>query len=141
MTARIDHGAHVYRCYDAHSRLLYVGHTEEFGYRWTIHRSASPWVGFSARQEVGPEIPLLEAREQERAAIRDERPLFNVQGNPDYRGMPKVERDELFQARLTDLYGEWLAANPAEADLHRLLWGDRDPEAEVAEIRRREAAA
>lgn len=115
--------ASVYRCYDSTGRLLYVGHSDNVPFRMEVHRIQSPWSMLCARVDTEPERELTEARAAERAAIKAERPLFNQQSNPDYRGMSKAERLALYDHRLAlveadaDRYyrGRYLGPAPVSA--------------------------
>lgn len=71
--------AHLYRCFDADGRLLYVGCTVNLRHRFDAHRRESWWTGMVARvrAEVYPES---EARRRELYAIRSEGPRFNIAG-------------------------------------------------------------
>lgn len=77
---------HVYRCYDADDRLLYVGCTSEVKRRISAHRRggkqpASRWLAvFMVRYEVaGTYIDRDAALAVEAATINAEQPLFNIQ--------------------------------------------------------------
>lgn len=72
----------VYRCYDAHGSLLYVGSTTNgASTRLAAHRKAAWWpLMDSARTRVERFEHELQARAAELRAIRTEHPRFNVQG-------------------------------------------------------------
>ena len=70
----------LYRFYDAHGMLLYVGITDRPGRRWQEHMERKPWypqVRHQAATWYGSEP---EARRAETRAIRAEHPKFNVVG-------------------------------------------------------------
>lgn len=68
----------VYRCFDRHGELLYVGVTSTPRARWWGHRAKSPWASQVATcRMVGP-FDRSTALEYERDAIRHERPKHNT---------------------------------------------------------------
>jgi len=71
----------VYRYYDRHGALIYVGITKQGAGRNYQHNSAAEWWTHVARQEVEhhPDRPAAAAREKE--LIRQYRPPFNKQHN------------------------------------------------------------
>lgn len=71
----------LYRFFDADDRLLYVGRTINPAKRWRDHERKKPWFVDVAtvRRQVYPDAPSLAAAEL--TAIRNERPLYNIQGN------------------------------------------------------------
>jgi predicted GIY-YIG superfamily endonuclease len=73
----------LYRQFDADGTLLYVGETDNPLRREAGHRSCSPWWPDVARTVVVECENYWSARSQELAAIRTERPLYNVVDNPD----------------------------------------------------------
>lgn len=71
----------LYRFYDAHDRLLYVGISERGPERWKAHRKEKPWwtdVARTTTEHYGDRQAALDA---ERAAIIAEQPLHNVVHN------------------------------------------------------------
>jgi predicted GIY-YIG superfamily endonuclease len=68
----------VYRIYDAHDNLLYVGVSVNFEARFRDHKNRAEWGPDYARHELTwfPNRP--EAESAEVAAIMDERPKYNV---------------------------------------------------------------
>lgn len=69
----------VYRCYDADSRLLYVGCTRRPEARWRQHKADRHlWVADVARTRMAGPHNYDTAREIERIALRDEYPLHAV---------------------------------------------------------------
>src|SRR5690348_10078875 len=84
----------VYRVYDDTDRLIYIGATSNLKQRLDHHRSAAWWWGLAGRV-TKVEQPNMEcAFIVEHAAIRAERPAFNLLNR---RGGSKT-----YQHRLTD---------------------------------------
>lgn len=71
--------AAVYRLYDASDRLLYVGIGRNPVARWGAHSARSWWVDV-VRYTVVWRATRKEAADEERAALRAESPVHNVQG-------------------------------------------------------------
>lgn len=69
----------LYRFYDDHNRLLYVGITSDPRLRFEQHRAAKPWWPDIVVREVTwyPTRELLAAAERD--AIQRERPRYNIQ--------------------------------------------------------------
>ncbi len=70
----------VYRVWDTHGRLAYVGIAENFERRWLQHVHLSWWMG-----EITVRLVVVhgyrsraEARQVEAAAINEEKPVFNT---------------------------------------------------------------
>lgn len=85
----------LYRFYDAHGMLLYVGITNSPGRRWQQHMEEKPWypqVRHQAATWYGSE---REARRIETRAIRAEHPKFNVVGAVRPAGWRFDLRDQL----------------------------------------------
>lgn len=85
----------LYRFYDAHENLLYVGITNKPGRRWQQHMEEKSWYPLVKHQAVTWYDSEAEARRAEALAIRSERPKFNVVGairpaesRLNLRGMP-----------------------------------------------------
>jgi predicted GIY-YIG superfamily endonuclease len=93
---------------DRQNVLLYVGITYDLNVRATAHAATSPWWTFAARQDREWFPTRMEAEAAERAAIRDERPLFNRQHN---RGAEAEQRvaEYLTARKRTDLLPASLA--------------------------------
>jgi predicted GIY-YIG superfamily endonuclease len=68
----------LYRLYDAKGDLLYVGISKDFGQRWKQHASSQPWWFKVQRQTVEWYETRNSALDAEAAAIKAERPAFNV---------------------------------------------------------------
>lgn len=95
----------LYRHYDADGVLLYVGIAVDPAMRFKTHAKQAPWTAFAARHEGEWFATREEAAEAERAAIRDERPLFNKAGaDPD--------RDERVKRYLIE-HEAWELLSPA----------------------------
>jgi hypothetical protein len=82
----------VYRHFDADGTLLYVGITSSSSRRESGHLLNSLWHGMSASrtEEWFPNRADAEAAEVK--AIKDEEPLFNIEGNASTRALLKVRR-------------------------------------------------
>jgi predicted GIY-YIG superfamily endonuclease len=77
----------LYRWYDGDDVLLYVGITGDVATRQSSHAKKSSWAEFAARCAVERFPDRASAEDSERAAIENERPLFNHVHNdsPDAR--------------------------------------------------------
>lgn len=84
-TDRYDGPTMLYRLYDADGRLLYIGVTCNPQQRWDGHRGDKPWWPLVARKELTTYPDRSAALTAERDAIRTEKPLHNVTGNPRNR--------------------------------------------------------
>lgn len=71
----------LYRHFDSGGKLLYVGISISALQRFLGHRSNSEWVGQIATMTIEQCANIDEARERERAAIKAEKPLWNIQHN------------------------------------------------------------
>ena len=70
----------VYRFYDAHDQLLYVGITDSPGVRFGAHRAKSAWWAQAVRNTIAWYDTRDEATNAESEAIATESPLHNVAG-------------------------------------------------------------
>ncbi|MGW5477640.1 hypothetical protein [Streptomyces sp. NPDC004008] len=70
----------LYRLFDGHDQLLYVGITFNPRDRWLAHSATKGWWKQVARREVEWWDTRLDAEVAESKAIRDERPLYNIAG-------------------------------------------------------------
>lgn len=77
----------VYRAFDLHGRLLYVGCTMRLAERWAEHRAWSRWASRARRFRISGPYNYDTARRLEREAVRSEHPRFNwhVPGRPRRR--------------------------------------------------------
>lgn len=75
----------LYRFYDAHDRLLYIGISLNAAQRASQHKADKPWWDDVDRMVVDHlgDVTRSEAMRVERDAIVDERPLYNVVHNQD----------------------------------------------------------
>lgn len=73
----------VYRYYDHHGLLLYVGITKQRGGRNLQHNSTAEWWPFVERQEIEHHPSRESASAREKLLIRTFRPPFNRQHNLD----------------------------------------------------------
>lgn len=71
----------LYRAFDCDGALLYVGIADDWLSRWRAHRKESAWFGDVASVKVEDFDSRPEAESAERAAIRAERPKWNVMHN------------------------------------------------------------
>lgn len=86
----------LYRHFDARGRLLYVGISTCTFVRFTQHRTRAQWFDDVVTVTIERYPTNAEAREAERMAIKNERPLFNIAiGKPVCIGGAKITRDEL----------------------------------------------
>lgn len=76
----VDRPTAVYRFFDADDQLLYVGITHSLGTRFVAHERSSAWWPLQRSVKVVWRDTRTAALEEERAAIRDEKPLCNVAG-------------------------------------------------------------
>lgn len=85
----------LYRFYDAQDRLLYVGISTDIGARWKHHSREKEWW----RDVTRATIEHLESREAalaaEAAAIRIERPAWNIAGMPVAARAPGPQAREM----------------------------------------------
>ena len=75
----------VYRYYDRHGILIYVGMTSRGAQRQGEHVASKDWWQFVARQEVDHFPTAAAARAHERQTIASRLPPFNTQHNPMHR--------------------------------------------------------
>ena len=69
----------VYRMYDESDTLLYVGCTHELEERLAAHRRQKSWTARAVRVDVQQFDTRADALAAEEAAIRRERPRYNIQ--------------------------------------------------------------
>lgn len=92
----------LYRCFAADGALLYVGISVGFARRWYEHAKAKSWWPEVARLTVDlfPDRPSADAAET--AAIRDEKPRYNVGKTPTFAAgcgrSPRVVPESLPQS-------------------------------------------
>ena len=92
----------VYRTFDIHGRLLYVGCTSDLSERRRAHRRLSDWWEFAVRFRVSGPYPKRVALDLERAAIRAEWPAFNRQTHglrSLWENSPRVRMENYLAAR------------------------------------------
>lgn len=82
----------LYRLYGAAGELLYVGISDDYERRWGQH-SRKPWWPLVARQTIDWFGTLAEALDAEKAAIKAEKPKYNVTHGtyPARRSEPKPD--------------------------------------------------
>lgn len=91
--------AELYRHYDEKGTLLYVGISLNTIKRLAAHRTASAWFDEISRIEIERFPTRMEAMMAERAAIRNENPVYNIAHrelaeNPPNPLMQRVEESE-----------------------------------------------
>lgn len=85
MRAARENPHFVYRVFDQADTLLYVGCTRAPHTRFKHHRSQAAWYSRAHRVDWDPHPNFLTARAAESAAIRADRPLFNIEHKPGAR--------------------------------------------------------
>jgi hypothetical protein len=80
-TSLADRPTALYRFFDADGRLLYVGITFAIRQRWYAHAQEKTWWPQVAHKQVEWLPNRYRAAKAEIAAIKAERPLYNVQDN------------------------------------------------------------
>ncbi len=85
----------LYRLFDAHGDLLYIGIAENWANRRANHVSCKPWWPEVADGRVERIPPRPEALEIERQAIWNERPRYNVTHTGDKPPRAHVPRSTL----------------------------------------------
>ena len=81
------HFESIYRYYDEHRVLIYVGITARGNRRNLEHGDGADWWPFVAHQKVDHVETRAKALAQERELIRRYRPPFNKPHNPDWESM------------------------------------------------------
>ncbi|MFM9780438.1 GntR family transcriptional regulator [Streptomyces scabiei] len=106
----------LYRLYDSHGVLLYIGATNNPVARWSKHAADKPWWGDVSRQEIEWHGDRPAALKAEKSAIREEQPKYNSEHTAP--GAPDVEdTDWGYRAIADDLTaridrGEFLPGQP-----------------------------
>jgi predicted GIY-YIG superfamily endonuclease len=94
----------LYRLYDAHGDLLYIGATDNLKGRFNQHRTEKPWWGEVARKTaawyatraeafaaedhaIACENPRHNIRSTIRAGVRTPRPALDITGLPEWVGV------------------------------------------------------
>lgn len=95
----------LYRYFDRHGALIYVGITRRGIARNVEHNNSKEWWHYVARQEVEHFDTRAAALRAETDAIRTHQPPFNAQHNPDHAALK--EQYKTFRAQLV------ASANPA----------------------------
>lgn len=72
----------VYRFYDAHHTLLYVGMSDKAGQRWNRHADEKWWFEQVVRVDVQHYPTREQASEAEVQAIQTEAPVYNIADSP-----------------------------------------------------------
>jgi excisionase family DNA binding protein len=71
----------LYRLFGDDDALLYIGVAKTFGVRWHQHEQSQPWWPEVRRQTIDWHPDREDAEDAERAAIKAERPKYNVVHN------------------------------------------------------------
>src|SRR5687767_14669939 len=85
-----DEPQSLYRFYDAAGRLLYIGITVDVTIRWSSHTRGKPWWKDVVRATVEHHPNRAAVLAAEEAAIKAEKPLYNVTHNRR-RPRPAIE--------------------------------------------------
>lgn len=72
----------LYRLFAADGTLLYVGIAKRFGRRWEQHARVQPWWPHVDYQTVHWRPSRETAALEEKRAIEEERPVYNIAGSP-----------------------------------------------------------
>lgn len=115
----------VYRCYDADGEPLYIGCTRNWDLRQRTHASSPesrPWAYRVARIKITLHPSIGHARAAEFAAIRAERPAFNIYGRGPRIGWTERDYEQVIAAlEVRPVDGNYhLAARNRQATLDRL---------------------
>jgi hypothetical protein len=87
--------AYLYRHFDAGGVLLYAGISLSHLQRLAEHRATSPWFDQIKNVEVECFSSWAQAKAAEDKAIIEEKPLYNIAGNPDPPFSRSAKRDEV----------------------------------------------
>lgn len=79
--APVEEPTALYRVYGDADRLLYIGISKDFGIRWNQHARVQPWWGDKKRLTVDWCDSRDAAEAAERAAIKAEKPKYNIVHN------------------------------------------------------------
>ena len=85
-------GTAVYRFFDVHNDLLYVGTTNSISVRWNDHNSSKAWYADVHHTTVVWYMDKPTAEAVERHAIKTERPRYNLTHNPEPRAPERRAR-------------------------------------------------
>ena len=124
----------LYRFFDAHENLLYVGISNNFERRKAQHKSRAEWFHLVASERVETVSSREYALDLEQAAIRHEKPMFNKpagkpqklrhigawQGPPRYEAMLLAKLDQR-QTKGIELMTMFLHLLPKGHDFEALV--------------------
>lgn len=68
----------VYKMYDRNGELLYIGVSSAAVYRFTQHMETAHWSNDVAKIEIDPPMYCEEAIKQEKQAIKELKPKYNI---------------------------------------------------------------
>lgn len=102
-------GTSVYTYFDEHGVLLYVGITKRRTQRQTEHNGSKAWWKYVVRQEVDHYPTRERAARVEKALIKEFRPPFNIQHNPDHEALREAYTG--FRSKATNSVVEMLTAD------------------------------
>ena len=131
---------HVYRCFDADGRLIYVGSTANLFGRLEQHRATSWWAPQVDRVQASVYLNGVEARAIERKAIREEQPRWNKAGRwPGRHGWTRDQWDDwMFMLIQRETYPREIRRF---AGLYVRRWGAQPPADYMASLEFIEAEA
>lgn len=89
-----DHRTALYRFYDEGGALLYVGITANLEARWIEHERVQTWWPLVAKKTVEWFDTRPPARAAELQAIKDERPVHNINSSPWAPGPRELTTEE-----------------------------------------------
>lgn len=107
-----DRPTSLYRFFDAGGQLLYVGITLHLPNRWTDHAHGKQWWREVARSSVEHFADRTSAAAAELAAIKAEKPLYNIVGNREsLKEIPLSTEGPTRMDRLSDVEGRPFASD------------------------------
>ncbi|MBZ6290342.1 GIY-YIG nuclease family protein [Streptomyces olivaceus] len=89
-----DHRTALYRFFDTDGALLYVGITYDIEQRFASHSNSSPWWKDIASERIEWHETRSLALAAESAAIKAERPRYNINGSPWAPGPRELNPEE-----------------------------------------------
>jgi hypothetical protein len=99
----MTHPQSLYRMYDAHGSLLYVGITQRRMQRFHEHSASQPWWSQVARIDVEHHPDRASVEAAERHAIQTEDPHYNVVGRRGTTYLPRRRQPAAAGPRPLDL--------------------------------------
>ena len=116
-----EHKQYLYRHFDKDDVLLYVGISLSAINRLQQHRDHSGWFADIARVDIVPFDSRVQVLEAERAAIKEECPVYNMQRPEPH--CPIVKKEPPASKSRADLLGAIVEFKPlyTPAELEKLL--------------------